>query len=983
MLRPSLRTTAPFLLCALVGIGTLALPPYDTRPWQWLVVVPLVGAGVVLHTVALHRDHRSWVDPAAAYLFLGIVVVLRDGSDGGTTSGLAPLLVLPVLWLAIYGTRRDLVGIAAVTATAFVVPVVAVGAPAYPASDWRRGVLWIAIALVVAPVVQRVVASWQEELHRQQSTAARLRSVTDGAVLSSLVTTDLDGTITTFGVGAELLLGFRAGAVVGRPVVGVLHDPDEVAEVAAELGVEPGFAVFAALAGRTAPSRIWTYVRADGDRIAVRLALTELRDEDGVLTGYLGLAVDVTEAIRAQDELARTEQRLRVFMEHLPDTTVLVVDADLRVDLVTGAGALRHGLLGAADRPLREVAGANATILEGMVRAALRGEEGIAELNATNTGAAHEVLVTPLPSDGRPEALVLARDVSRDRERELELRRAKDRAERMFADAPQGVALLSIDGSVRQVNPALCTLLDRTEDEMLGRGLSSFGDNPLDRAVARHLHDLTSGASGPSVVEWTARTPEGRRVFVTLSSTVLRSVDDEDLILVNVTDVSDRHGFEEQLAHLADHDPLTGLANRRRFDAELTRHLDYCQRYGPIGAVVMLDLDHFKEVNDTLGHGAGDELIVAMAEVLGRGVRGTDVVARLGGDEFAVLLPQADRTGAEIVAQGIVERVRGHVRTLEGSMRKVTASVGVVVIDRANEDPSELMAAADMTMYDAKEAGRDGYAVLDYAAYQQPRTGARMEWQNRIENAIENDLLVLHLQPILDLATDTVTGAEVLVRMVDGDEVVPPSRFLPIAERTGQIVDLDCWVIEHSIALLRDIRAVDPDFRLEVNVSGRSIGHPALERAVLGALDEHGVAADGLVLEITETSAVADVETARRFAERMARAGCEFALDDFGAGFGSFYYLKHLDFDYVKIDGEFVANVHANPADRLILNSIVGVARGLGKKTVAEFVGEQAVLDVVRAEGVDLAQGYFVGMPVPVADFLATLARPDVGEAAL
>ena len=924
MLRPSLRTTAPFLVCAVLGLATLALPPYDTRAWQWLAAGPLLALAAGAHVLALRRPHRTWADPAAPLLFLVLVAVLRDGSQH-VTSGLTPLLVLPILWLAIYGTRRDLWVAAGFTAATFLVPMLVVGGRQYPVTDWRRTVLWIAIAVIVAPVVQGVVAAWQEQVRRQRATLAQLNGMIDGARMSLVIATDLEGTVTSFGVGSEAMLGYAAEEMVGRRTLLHVHLPSEVAAAAAELGTGPGFEVVRALAADGAPSRIWTLVRADGERVAVRLAFTELRDEDGELDGYLGIGIDVTDAIRTRDELMVAEHRWRVLMDNLPDTTVLVVDSSLRVDLVTGGGAMRQGLGDGAGRRLAEVAsGDNGTVLEGMVGAALRGEEGIAELSSAVTGAEHEVLVTPLLADGRRQVLVLARDVSRDRARERALRLAKERAERMFEDAPQGVALLSMDGAVRQVNPALCTLLDRAPEEMLGRGMSSLGDNPLDRTLARHLHDLTSGETGRAATEWTARTPEGRRVYVTLSSTVLRSPDDEDLILVNVTDVSDRHGFEEQLAHLADHDSLTGLANRRRFDAELRRHLDYCQRYGPIGAVVVLDLDHFKEVNDTLGHGAGDELIVSMADVLRRGVRGTDVVARLGGDEFAVLLPQADRTGAEIVAQGIVERVRNHVRSLEGTCRKVTASVGVVVIDQVNEDPGELMAAADMTMYDAKEAGRDGYAVLDYADYQQPRTGVRMEWQGRIERAIENDTLVLHLQPILDLATDTVTGAEVLVRMVEDGEVVPPARFLPVAERSGLVVDLDCWVVRRSIALLRDLRRLDPDFRLEVNVSGRSIGHPALEQAVLGALEEYDVVADGLVLEITETSAVADVETAQRFARRMAQAGCEFALDDFGAGFGSFYYLKHLDFDYVKIDGEFVANVHANPTDRLILNSIVG-----------------------------------------------------------
>jgi len=987
ILRPSTQTSLPFLLCASLGVATLAFPPYETRLWQWLLALPLMALVLAAQAVVIRRDRRTWVDPVPALLYFLVVAVLRD-TTGAANSGLAPLVALPILWLAVYGVRRDLEVAAVLNAVIFLAPVVLVGPPTYPPSDWRRAATWTAITLLVGPVIQRIVAAWQTEVDLQQRTSAERRAILDGARLSAIVACDLDGVVTSFGVGAEAVIGYRASDVVDVHTPLLWHDPAEVAVVAGELGVEPGIEVFRHLARTDGPSRIWTLVRADGERRWVRLALTELRDSTGHPLGFLGVANDSTETVRAHRDLTEVEQRWRILLDNLPDLTVLLVSEDLTVDLVTGAGAMRQGLSGAAGKPLAEVAPPpNDKPMLAMVKAALGGEESILEMVSVSTGHEFEVLVTPLLAQQRPQALILARDVSDERSRERELLRAKERAERLFLDAPQGIAVLGIDGAVRQVNPSLCTLLDREAELIVGRGLSSLADNPLDRTVARHLHDVLeqpAGATGSGgvVTEWTARTPDGRRVYVTLSSTLLRMGDGDDVILVNVTDVSDRHGMEEQLAHLADHDPLTGLANRRRFDAELKRHLDYCRRYGPIGAVVVLDLDHFKEVNDTLGHAAGDDLIVAIAAVLRRGVRGTDVVARLGGDEFAVLLPQADRTGAEIVAQGIVDRVRNHVQGLDGTLRKVTASVGVVVIDAANEDPGELMAAADMVMYDAKENGRDGYVILDFAAYQQPKTGARMEWQSRIENAIEHDLFALHLQPILDLATDRVTGAEVLLRMVDGDELVMPAEFLYVAERSHLIVELDCWVVDHAIGLLRELRLADPDFRLEVNVSGRSMGHPTLERAVVDALERHGVAADGLVLEVTETSAVADVEVARRFAERMSAAGCEFALDDFGAGFGSFYYLKHLVFDYVKIDGEFVASVHENPADRLILNSIVGIARGLGKRTVAEFVGSRAVLDVVRAEGVDYAQGYHVGRPVPAHEFPATLSAPDPGRAA-
>ncbi|MGI8645981.1 MAG: diguanylate cyclase, partial [Nocardioides sp.] len=208
------------------------------------------------------------------------------------------------------------------------------------------------------------------------------------------------------------------------------------------------------------------------------------------------------------------------------------------------------------------------------------------------------------------------------------------------------------------------------------------------------------------------------------------------------------------------------------------------------------------EVNDTLGHGAGDQLIISTAALVKGSVRGTDVVARLGGDEFAILLTDADRASAEVVAQSIVDRIRDYTATLDGVRRRVTASMGVVTIHPATENASDVLALADMTMYDAKDAGRDQVVVLDETTYRQPRSGARLQWKGRIERALENDDFALHLQPILDLRTGGVHSAEVLLRLHGTDELVLPSRFLYIAEHSGLVPAVDRWVIEHSVALL-------------------------------------------------------------------------------------------------------------------------------------------------------------------------------------
>ncbi len=969
----SLKAAAPFVAVGTIGFASVLLPPYGhggaVEAWMVLAVL---GVMVAVSVVSLRRTTRTWIDPVAPLLFFPLLALARD-LTGGSNSGLAPLVALPIVWLALMGTRRDVAVAGGLTAAVFLVPLVLIGAPDYASGDWRRAVLWSAFALLVAPVIQQVVEQLAIESQRARLASAQTDGILRGARLSSMIATDVNGTITSFGVGAQELLGYDAANLVGKHDPGVFHLTSEVLAAAEELGVEPGFAVFAELARRSAPSRIWTYVRADGAHIFVRLALTVLMDEHGHPTGYLGVAIDSTEAVQSERALATAEARWQVLLEHLPDLTVMTVDENLIIRVVAGGGAMRQGIRGFEGRPLSDVAKAgNMVTLRDAFTRVFAGEDVAAVLNGTVAGVEHEVMVTLLPSEADgARAMLLARDVSNDRARERAVVSAMKRAERLFSDAPHGVAVLDTAGFVIRINAALASIIGHVPGGIGERSLGILSA-PGDDQFERHLTDACAHPGQLAETDWTLCAADGKEVQVFLSSRVLLGEgSSQDLVLVNVVDVSERRRYERRLAHLADHDVLTGLANRRRFDEELVRHLEHCDRYGPKGAVLLLDLDNFKEVNDTLGHGAGDQLIISTAALLQRGVRGTDVVARLGGDEFAILLTEADRLGAEAVAKSIVNRVREFTATLDGTRHRVTASVGVVTMKAAREQSADVLALADMTMYDAKDAGRDGYVVLDEANHRPPRTGARLQWKGRIERALENDDFELYLQPILDLHTNTIQSAEVLLRLCDAEEMVLPGRFLYIAERAGLAPSVDQWVVAQSVEMLARLRRLSPDFGLEVNLSGHSIGDPGTERAIVEALGEHAVDPSALILEITETAAVSDFTSAREFAERMTALGCKFALDDFGAGFGSFYYLKHLLFDYVKIDGEFVAESHRSDIDRTIMRSIVGIARDLGKQTVAEHVSEQAILEVVRAEGVDLAQGNLIGPAMPYDDFVA------------
>ena len=965
-----------------LGLASVAAPPYsDPNLWESILVIGgfLLMLGFLV--VSLSRSERTWVDPMPAFLFFVLVALARD-LGGGATSGVEPLVALPILWLATVGTRRDLVVAAVLTAAVFVVPMVLIGGPAYPSSDWRSALLWTAVAALVAPVVQKMVMQLGEQRDMSAEANAAVDAILRASDLTSVVACDLDGTVVSFSAGAEELLGYRADDVVGKKGPEVFHDPDELAQAAADLDVPTGFPVFKALAEQRAPSRLWTYITADGSRRKVQLVVSELLDPEGTPYGYLRVAIDVTDSILVQQNLAEVEARWRALLEHLPNMTVLMLDEDLRIQVAAGQGARKQGLLGREGILLEEHSTPkNMALLRPMLEDAFRGVESSSETKSSANGAEHEFVVTPLPAgaDGGAHALIVGRDVSQERQRARQLKASSERAERLFTDAPHGVALLRPDATPVRLNEAMRQWVG----DATGRPLSDLAAPGQEDVLEVHLAEAVDRRPALVRTDFEVVQSDGHEMHLSLSSRALRGLEDdeEDVILVNAVDVSERRTYERRLAHLADHDALTGLANRRKFDHELRRHQEWCQRYGSNGALLLLDLDHFKDVNDSLGHHSGDQLIVSTGAVVRGAVRSTDLVARVGGDEFAILLTQGGREAAAAVGKNLVEKVREHTATFDGIRRRVTASIGGVTFDDADRSGTEILGLADMMMYDAKEAGRNRCLVLDREQFAQPRMSARLQWRDRIERALLEDAFVLHLQPILDLTTGRVRCAEALLRMND-DGLVPPSRFLYVAEQTGLAPAVDEWVIRTSVRLLSELRERDPGFTMEVNLSGHSMASDRVEQSIVQSLDRFQVDPSALILEITETAAVADIEAARAFAERMTKLGCKFALDDFGAGFGSFYYLKHLLFDFVKIDGEFIAHCATSRVDRTILRSIVGIAQGLGKQTVAEFVTDADVLEVVRGEGVDLAQGFEIGRPVPQSDFVAAwLDSPTPSEA--
>ena len=431
---------------------------------------------------------------------------------------------------------------------------------------------------------------------------------------------------------------------------------------------------------------------------------------------------------------------------------------------------------------------------------------------------------------------------------------------------------------------------------------------------------------------------------------------------------------EAQLRYIADHDSLTGLLDRRRFRSELDQYVSFAARYGGQGAVMIIDIDGLKAVNDSFGHHAGDVLIRRVAGIMRERVRATDIVARLSGDEFAVLMPQTDTTGALHLGEDLRAQVAESAAT--GDSPGTTISVGITMFGGDREvGPEAVLVAADQAMYRAKEDGRNQIALFQDPSEPQRQENRRQTTSARIRDALTQDRLSLYTQPIRDLASGGIERYELLLRMTGEDgELLPAASFIEAAERSGMVQELDRWVVAQALELLASRERDGNPVSLHVNLSGASVADLSVLEFIERRLDEGDADPSRCTFELTETVGVRDYEAAGGFADRLTEFGCQVAIDDYGAGFGPFHYLKSIPFDLIKIDGSFVRDMPNSDADQLTVQAIVQIARGLGKTTIAEFVQDDDTARMLCEYGVDMAQGFHLGRPVAASEGLAAKA---------
>jgi diguanylate cyclase (GGDEF)-like protein/PAS domain S-box-containing protein len=533
---------------------------------------------------------------------------------------------------------------------------------------------------------------------------------------------------------------------------------------------------------------------------------------------------------------------------------------------------------------------------------------------------------------------------------------------------PDAILLLDASGTIAYANAAAEALYQRPASELMGSLFPTLLAEPFVDEYSEALGRVGNGESVPLLGERrevVGNQPDGTSMAMELTLSEVR-VGQAPSIAAVARDIRERKVAEARLRLMADQDALTETVNRIGFERALTEHVVHSARYDHCGSVIALGIDNFKYVNETLGIEAGDELLVQLCDLIRGRLRKTDILGRVGGDVFGALVHGTGMSNALALADELLETARGHSFVVKGEALRISLSAGVTALDERSVTGAELLAEAETAMHAAKESGRD--RVIGHEPVGRGEGDERRAWSERVRQATERGLFILVSQPIVRLQSGETTQHEVLIRMrEDGGGLVEPSSFLATAERFGLIGGIDRWVTQQAIRLIAAHNRDGKELTLEVNLSGKTMADAKFPDEVKRELANSGIDPASLIFEVTETAAVADIEQARSFIQALAGLGCRFALDDFGSGYASFYYLKHLPISYLKIDGEFVRELPRSPVDQRIIGALVQVCSGIGVKTIAEYVEDQQTMDLVRELGVDFAQGYHLGRPEPVS----------------
>ena len=558
----------------------------------------------------------------------------------------------------------------------------------------------------------------------------------------------------------------------------------------------------------------------------------------------------------------------------------------------------------------------------------------------------------------RARALALARDMS------AQYRQSEERFRVLNELLPALVMLArEDDGRLVYANQACRDRLSIGDDASLFR----LGDLVEDATLRARI--AATGHGPGTILNESARlqAPGQESFWATLSVSRIMLGEQPHLLAV-ANDITELRVLSEELSYQASHDSLTSLYNRREFERRLSAAIAAQDAGAPTGALLYMDLDQFKLINDTSGHFAGDQLLAQLASLFAGILPDKAVVARLGGDEFAILVDHTDEAQAIALAEKVRQEIDGYVFGWELRNYTVSASIGVVMLSGPGLSQRALLAYADTACYMAKERGRNRVHLFSESDATTTQRRSEMEWAGRIRQGLADGRFVLHFQELAPLwAGDAAEGVhmEMLVRLRDDSgAIVPPGAFIPAAERFGLMPQLDRWVVDTTLANFNNLHPSGKPVKLcAINLSGPTFEDETFADFVLQRLELYGVSPQRICFEITETAAMSSMTRAVEFMQRLRSAGCKFSLDDFGSGMASFGYLKNLPVDFLKIDGSFIRNIETDPVSYSIVRAVTDIGHQLGLKVVAEWVADERARDLLRGLSVDYAQGFAIHRP--------------------
>ncbi|MBT8066822.1 MAG: EAL domain-containing protein [Gammaproteobacteria bacterium] len=701
---------------------------------------------------------------------------------------------------------------------------------------------------------------------------------------------------------------------------------------------------------------------------------------DDLDTGQLAQTINrLFDALGERDEKLQGRDRLfKDFARTLPE---IVIIHDERILLANDSAASLVGLE-AAQLVGREIADlvkpAYRALFRKTVTKRLAGENvpqriEMQLINGNQAGLWVEAQSSTIEFRGRSAILTVARDVSHRKSLEVSLSRSKRQAQYTLESISEGVITTDNDGRVDYMNQAAESLIGTNRDEASGHRIGELF-TLVDDADRRALGDPVERC-----LAMRRRVNMGRRA-------VLVSIDGEHEHSVEITaspvrgpsnsisgtvvvfhDVSELRGLTRKMSYQATHDPLTGLINRREFERRLDEAMDTAHADEAVHIVFYMDLDRFKAVNDTCGHLAGDNMLREVAGLIKEQVRDSDFVGRLGGDEFGALLIGCPLDKARQIATDICNAVADYRFVWKDKIFNIGISVGLIEVSHASGTLQDIMSAADSACYMAKQQGRGQVHVYSARDEAVARERGDIQWLRQLQTALHEDSFELAIQPIISMTgrADSGPSVEVLIRLQDGQSrATNTAEFLRPAERYQMMPQIDRWVINATLAAISSGEIKLTTHRsCAINLSSQTLGDEAFLGFVVDALDRSGVAPSSICFEVTEAAILSNVQHAQRFIEVLHGIGCEFSLDDFGSGLGSFSSLKHLPIDYLKIDGTYTRNLRSDLVNQEMVGAMIKLARTMQFRIVAEQVENQEDFDWLRDAGVDFVQGHFVESP--------------------